>query len=44
VRWELAATLAGVPERLEDNDKSRIFLSWLIGRSDLPPGFRLADW
>lgn len=44
VQWELAATLPSVPERLDDDDKSRIFLSWLIGRSDLPPGFRLADW
>ncbi|HZM77594.1 MAG TPA: maleylpyruvate isomerase N-terminal domain-containing protein [Candidatus Limnocylindrales bacterium] len=44
VQWELAATLSGVPERLDGDEKSRIFLSWLIGRSDLPPGFRLADW
>lgn len=44
VRWELAATLAGVPERLEGDEKSRVFLSWLIGRRDLPPGFRLAEW
>ena len=46
VQWELAATLPRVPERLDDDDdeKSRIFLCWLIGRGDLPPGFRLADW
>jgi maleylpyruvate isomerase len=44
VQWELAATLPSVPERLDDEEKARVFLSWLIGRSDLPPGFRLADW
>lgn len=45
VQWELAATLAGVPARLDgDDESSRVFLSWLIGRSDLPSGFRLADW
>jgi maleylpyruvate isomerase len=44
VQWELTATLPGVPERLDDEDKSRVFLNWLIGRGDLPPGFRLADW
>lgn len=44
VRWELTTTLAGVPERLDGEDKSRAFLSWLIGRSDLPAGFRLAEW
>jgi maleylpyruvate isomerase len=44
VRWELAATLPSVPDRLDGDEQSRIFLSWLIGRSDLPPGFRLGQW
>jgi len=44
VQWELAATLPSLPERLEGDDKTRAFLNWLIGRADLPPGFRLADW
>jgi len=44
VQWELGATLPGVADRLDGDEQSRIFLSWLVGRSDLPPGFRLADW
>jgi maleylpyruvate isomerase len=44
VRWELAATLPTVLERLAAEEDSRTFLSWLIGRTDLPPGFRLAEW
>jgi maleylpyruvate isomerase len=44
VQWELAATLQRVPDMLETEEKSRIFLSWLFGRTELPPGFKLADW
>jgi maleylpyruvate isomerase len=44
VRWELAATLPTVLDRLGGEEDSRAFLSWLVGRTDLPAGFRLDAW
>lgn len=44
VRWELESVLATVLDRLAGPEQARVFLTWLIGRTELPPGFSLDPW